>query len=185
MKKILVAAVLCFAVQFLNFSDVSANVVRITDAGAENLHKVIRNYVDNFNKNSEFDIYMSDIRLYDVSKINGVSTWQYEYGSRNNGGEFGKVIFFVDSQGYVHSIKFFGSTPEIAGAYLGIILTAIGVSPDEINNLHSSKQIYTGFPDKSYRYDCYVSSKNMFLTVLSSHRNYGYEFIFIGNDTYR
>ena len=136
MKKFIFAMFFCLALA-INISNCqAANMVRVADEGAESLHNTINSAL-NYAK-----LPVAVGKLLRTANLDlpeqGLRTWFCHFGEPNAAEPYGELIFFVNGEGYVSSIKIIAYSEqyaERAGNLMGAVLFIIGMTESEINTL--------------------------------------------------
>lgn len=165
-----------------------AELTRVADVGAENLYQSMQGILQAGTKKANFPLVAS--RLFrapnaDDSKF-GLSAWACLYGLNNAAEPDGEVLFSVNGEGYVSSLKVVSYSNEkekVQTASLMILscLGALGLTPSEAGQLLNSLE----GNDALMSSKVWGSTRNRYFLLMAVPRmqsDNGFQFLVIADD---
>lgn len=144
MKKIFFATLFCM-IFAANSLTCHAGLTRVADVGAENLHQSMQGFLQASAKKVNISLVASKlVRTPNADDPKyGLSAWACLYGISNASEPDGEVLFSVNGEGYVSTLKVISYSNEkekAANASLMLLscLGALGLTPSEAAQLMNS-----------------------------------------------
>ena len=185
MKKILFAAIFCLVFAANNLT-CRAGLTRVADVGAENLYQAIQGNVQAYANRENISLVVA--KLFRAPNADdtkyGLSGWACLYGLKTSSEPDGEILFSVNGEGYVSTLKvvsYSNSKKETVAIMIFSSLDALGLTPSEVKNLVENLE----GKDNIFMSQVWSSAKNrnfLLMGVPRMQSDEGFQFLIMADD---